>query len=181
MSSQIKWNLLPALALAPAAIISQNAYAIVYLDEQQAQQAIFGKAKMTKNFITLTADQKKEIEKKSGMDVRHGGEIKMWNVEGGSTFVIDEVLGKHEFITYAIGINKDGSVKGIEIMNYNETYGYQIREESWRQQFIGKTAADKFKLNSDIKNISGATLSCKHISDGVRRVLDTYDLLSKKS
>jgi Na+-translocating ferredoxin:NAD+ oxidoreductase RnfG subunit len=178
--SSIKWNLVPTLAIAPAALFCQTAFATVYFNEQEAQKAIFGNAKMTKNFVTLTKNQMEQIKDKSGMDVRHDGEIKMWNVEGGSTFIIDEVLGKHEFITYAIGINKDGSVKGIEIMNYNETYGYQIREESWRKQFIGKTAADKFKLNSDIKNISGATLSCKHISDGVRRVLDTYDLLFKK-
>ncbi len=167
------------LALAPTAIMSQSAYAIVYLNEEQAQQAIFGKTKMTKNFVILTKDQIKIVEEKSGRDVRHGGEIKMWNVEGGGTFVIDEVLGKHEFITYAIGINKDGSVRGIEIMSYNETYGYQVREESWRKQFVGKNIGSNLKLDGDVKNISGATLSCKHITEGVKRVLVTYDLLKK--
>ena len=179
MTSQIKWTLIPTLAVAPA-LVSQAAYAIIYLDEQQAQQAIFGNAKMTKNFLTLTKDQAKQIKEKSRMDVRNNGDIKLWNVEGGGVFIVDEVLGKHEFITYGIGINKDGSVKGIEIMSYNETYGYEIRDESWRQQFVGKTSANQFKLDVDIKNISGATLSCKHVSEGVRRVLDTYDLLFKK-
>lgn len=179
MSSQIKWTLVPALALAPTALISQSAFATVYFTEQQAQQAIFGKAKMTKNFVTLSNEQAQEIEKKSRMDVRHK-EVKMWDVEGGGAFIIDEALGKHEFITYAIGINKDGSVKGIEIMNYNETYGYEIREESWRKQFLGKTITSNLKLDDDIKNISGATLSCKHVIEGVRRVLTTYELLTKK-
>jgi len=27
------------------------------------------------------------------------------------------------------------------------------------------------QLNADIKNVSGATLSCKHVTDGVKRVL----------
>ncbi|NBV06788.1 MAG: FMN-binding protein [Proteobacteria bacterium] len=158
--------------------MSQSAYAIVYLNEQQAQQAIFGKAKMTKNFVTLTDDQTKEIKAKSGMDVRHK-ELQIWDVEGGAKFIIDEVLGKHEYITYAIGINKDGSVKQIEVMNYNESYGYEVRDESWRKQFVGKTISSDLRLEHDIKNISGATLSCKHITDGVRRVLVTYNLLRK--
>jgi hypothetical protein len=34
---------------------------------------------------------------------------------------VDEVVGKHEFITYAAGLNADGSVKQIEIMDYRET------------------------------------------------------------
>lgn len=178
--SSIKWNLVPALAITPAALFCQTAFATVYFSEQEAQKAIFGNAKMTKNFITLTKEQSAKIKEKSGMDVRHGGEIKMWNVEGGGVFFIDEVIGKHEFITYAIGINKDGSVKGIEIVNYNETYGYEVRDESWRKQFVGKTSVDRLKLEKNITNISGATLSCKHITDGVRRILDTYDLIFKK-
>ncbi len=179
MSSQIKWTLVPILTLAPTAIVIQSAYATVYFNEQQAQQAIFGNAKMTKDFITVTDEQAKEIKQKSGMDVRHK-EIKIWDAQGGGKFFIDEVIGKHEYITYAIGINKDGTVKGIEIMNYNETYGYQIREKSWRDQFVGKNSSANLKLDGDIENISGATMSCKHITEGVRRVLTTYDLLFKK-
>ena len=178
MSSQIKWTLVPVLAVAPTAITVQGAHAVVYLDEQQAQKAIFGNAKMTKNFVTLTDDQAKEIKEKSGMDVRHK-EVQIWDVDGGGKFIIDEVLGKHEYITYAIGLNKDGSAKQIEIMNYNESYGYEVRDESWRKQFVGKTTKSDLYLEHDIKNISGATLSCKHITDGVRRILITYNLIRK--
>jgi Na+-translocating ferredoxin:NAD+ oxidoreductase RnfG subunit len=177
--SSIKWNLVPTLAVAASAMVSQSAFATIYFSEQQAQQAIFGNKKMTKNFVSVTKEQAKEIEKKSGVNFRNN-EIKIWNVEGGATFIIDEVLGKHEFITYAIGINKDGSVKQIEVMNYNESYGYEIRDESWRQQFSGKTVADQFKLDVDIKNVSGATLSCRHVTDGVKRVLTTLEVLKSK-
>ena len=89
------------------------------------------------------------------------------------------MVGKHEYITYAIGLNADGSVKQVEIMDYRESYGYQVRDEQWRQQFVGKTVADPLKLNQDIRNISGATLSSKHIADGVKRVLATYAIALK--
>jgi Na+-translocating ferredoxin:NAD+ oxidoreductase RnfG subunit len=106
-------------------------------------------------------------------------EQKVWKVEGGGWFLLDEVLAKHEFITYALGLNADGSVKQIEVMDYREAYGYEIRNEKWRAQFVGKTARSKLKLDDDIKNITGATLSCRHITEGVRRLLAFYDLVLK--
>lgn len=78
-----------------------------------------------------------------------------------------------------MGLNLDGSVKQIEILEYRETYGSEVRGAAWRQQFVGKTAASPVRLNKDIANITGATLSSKHITDGVRRVLAVYDLALK--
>ena len=105
--------------------------------------------------------------------------MRAWKVAGGGYFIVDEVVGKHEFISYAIGLNADGSVRQIEIMDYRESYGYQIRDAEWRKQFAGKTAAAPLKLDRDIRNISGATLSCRHIADGVKRILATHDVAFK--
>ena len=104
---------------------------------------------------------------------------KTWKAADGSFFIVDEVVGKHEMITYAIGIAPNGTVHGIEIMEYVESYGYEVAEESWRKQFVGKTAEDPLKLKKDIQNISGATLSCKHLTDGVKRLMVMYDLALK--
>jgi FMN-binding protein len=88
---------------------------------------------------------------------------------------------EHEFITYAVGLNANGSVKQIEVMDYRETYGGEIRNENWRGQFVGKTSESPLKLDRDIKNISGATLSCRHITDGVKRLLAFYEIALKRS
>ena len=90
-------------------------------------------------------------------------------------FIIDEVYGKHEYITYAVALEADGRVRQIEILVYRESYGYEIRNPAWRAQFIGKKHGDPVSLDEDIKNISGATMSCRHISQGVKRLLATYD------
>ena len=83
-------------------------------------------------------------------------------------------------ITYALGINAKGLIQGVEIMEYNETYGDQIRERSWLQQFKGKNAMEKIVWNEDIKNLTGATLSSKHVTNGVQRLMVLYrDYLSK--
>ena len=92
------------------------------------------------------------------------------------------MIGKHEFITYATAISPDGHVLGIEILSYRETHGGQVREATWRKQFVGKTLSDPFKLDQDVSNISGATLSCRNVMDGVKRLLAIHKLfLAKKA
>ena len=169
---------LSAWTLLPAAAIVTSAYATTYLTVEEAQGAIFPGAKLIPVPLTLTNAQVREIEKRADVSVRNR-EPRVWRVDGGGLFIVDEVLGKHEFITYAIGLNPDGTVRAIEVMDYRESYGYEIRHEAWRWQFVGMTAADPLKLDRDIKNISGATLSCRHIADGVKRVLATYDVALK--
>ena len=103
-------------------------------------------------------------------------EQKVWRVSGGGWFIVDEVVGKHEYITYAVGLSAAGAVQGIEIMDYRETYGGEVRNPKWRAQFAGKTKDATLQLDKDIKNISGATLSSRHITDGVRRLLAFHDV-----
>jgi len=102
------------------------------------------------------------------------GQPGVWRTSNGGLFIVDKVVGKHEYITIAIGINANGTVKQIEVMEYKESYGYEVRNAAWRAQFVGKNASSPLQLNVDIKNISGATLSSKHISDGVKRILQKY-------
>lgn len=151
-------------------------HAAVYFSVEEAQQAIFPGQTFSPLSVELTPEQAEAVKKKSGMKVP-ARKPKIWRASGGGIFVIDEVLGKHEFIVYAVGIGAAGRVVQIEVMDYRETYGYEIRSESWRAQFAGKSAADALELNQDIKNISGATLSCKHVTDGVRRLLAMYEIL----
>ena len=92
------------------------------------------------------------------------------------TLIIDKVYGKHEFITYAVALDTAGAVKGVEVMDYRESYGDQIRQPKWRAQFTGKRYGQPLQIDKQIKNISGATLSCVHITEGVRRLLATNAL-----
>jgi Na+-translocating ferredoxin:NAD+ oxidoreductase RnfG subunit len=157
----------------PVAAISSSAYAATYFTTEQAQQALFPGKAMTAAFVTLSDAQANRIANTTGVKVLRR-EITAWKVAGGGLFVLDEVVGKHEFITYAVGIDANGAVVGVEIISYRESYGYEVRNTDWRAQFIGKTEADSLQLGRDIRNISGATLSSKHLTDGIKRVLATY-------
>ena len=128
--------------------------------------------------MIITDDLQEKM--RSASSIRHpfqGDQI--WKTNDGGWFIVDEVVGKHEMITYAVGLAPNGSILGIEILEYVESYGYEVAEAQWRKQFVGKSAKDPIKLNQDIQNIGGATLSCKHITDGVKRIAVLYDLALK--
>jgi electron transport complex protein RnfG len=165
---------IPALIMVPA-IFAPAAYATEYLSVPQAQQALFPQAdRFLDAAVELSKEQRKAIEKKSGVRQRWEKQA-VWRAEKDGEllgwFIVDEVVGKHEFITYAAGLTPDGKVQGIEVLVYRETYGYQIRNPDWRRRFVGKALGDPFKLDQDIPNISGATLSCRNVTNGVKRLL----------
>jgi len=144
----------PAFIAAPL-VVMPAAHATTYLTVEQAQQVLFPGASFT------------PVELK--------GKERAWRAADAGWFVVDEVLGKHELITYAVGLDPQGRVRGIEVLDYRESHGGEIRDPRWRLQFAGKTARDPLQLERDIRNISGATLSCRHVTDGVKRILALYE------
>lgn len=170
---------LPLAIIAPVAMVG-SAHAEDYLTIAQAQKVLFPDAGVfLESAISLTEDQRDQIKKIAG--VRQRTEVQQnWRAEQDGKllgyFMVDEVIGKHEFITYAAAISPEGKVIGIEILSYRETHGGQIRKPEWRAHFAGKTLNDQFKLNKDIPNISGATLSCRNVTDGVKRLLTIHKI-----
>lgn len=164
------------LAALPASLAAPAAHATTYLTVEQAQAAMFPDAKLTPQVHTLTDAQASAVRKDSGADVL-SREVKAWRASNGGWFILDHVLGKHELITYALALDAGGAVRGLEILDYRESFGDQVRGAAWRAQFVGKRHGAPVKLGADIKNISGATLSSKHVADGVRRLLSTYALV----
>ena len=158
-----------------APIIAQ---AKIYVSIEQAQKILFPNKSLTQAPIIISDGLQEKMRAASSIRYPFKGE-RIWKAADGSWLIVDEVIGKHEMITYAVALSPSGSVTGIEILEYVESYGYEVAEAQWRKQFVGKTAADPIKLNQDIQNIGGATLSCKHITDGVKRVAVLYDLALK--
>jgi Na+-translocating ferredoxin:NAD+ oxidoreductase RnfG subunit len=93
--------------------------------------------------------------------------------------VADEVVGKYELIGYAVGLAMDGSVRQVEILSYRESHGHEIRSAAWRRQFAGKGISAPIRLGEDIANISGATLSCQHVTEGVRRIVAVVEAVRR--
>jgi Na+-translocating ferredoxin:NAD+ oxidoreductase RnfG subunit len=164
---------LAAVAVAAAAAPS-GAFAVDYLTADQAAKLMFPEAdSFEARTVALDAAQLQQL---AAQGVR--GRSASWAVRvarrAGATlgFVItDDVVGKVELISYAVGVALDGSVKQVEILSYRESHGFEIRLPAWRRQFVGKDGTAAIRVGEDIANISGATLSCAHVTDGVRRIV----------
>ncbi|HXI88206.1 MAG TPA: FMN-binding protein [Parvularculaceae bacterium] len=167
-----RFLLIPTAAIS----ISTPLHAEVYLTVEEAQALIFPGAALTADFRELTDEQATAIKKASGVGVENR-RLKAWRVPGGGWFLVDQVLGKHDYIPFALGIDATGAVKAVEILEYREAYGGEIRNAKWRAQFIGKREGADLKIGKEIKNISGATISSKHVTDGVRRLMSTYAIV----
>lgn len=172
--------MLDLLALIFTPVPAYTARAEVFMSEEGAAHLMFPTLVMVPKTLSITGEQAKQIEKASGQDVREKT-IKVFMASSGETVWIDRVLGKHDFITYAVGLDAGHKIKAIEILEYKETYGGEVRRLEWRKQFYGKDEASELKLTKDIQNISGSTLSCKHVTDGIRRILHTHDLIQPKA
>ena len=157
-----------------AASVPTSAFAVDYLNADQAAKLIFPQADAFEaRNVTLDAAQLQQLD---AQGVR--GRSANWPLRvakrAGATLgfvVTDEVIGKVELIGYAVGIALDGSIKQVEILSYRESHGFEIRLPAWRKQFVGKGSASTLRVGDDIANISGATLSCSHVTDGVRRIV----------
>jgi len=159
-----------------ALIIVQPAQATTYLSIQQAQALMFPGAQMTEDFRTLSDAQVAAIEKSSDANVGDK-QLRAWKSSTGGWFIADQVVGKHDFIPFVVALDDRGTVTDVEILEYREAYGGEIANSKWRAQFSGKNLQSPLKLTKDIQNISGATLSSKHITDGVRRLIATHALV----
>jgi hypothetical protein len=165
---------LSVVATALVAAAPASAFAVDYLTAEQAARLIFPDADAFEaHDLALDATQLQQLESQ-GVKPRSA----RWSVQtarkGGVTLgwiVTDAVIGKVELIDYAVGIGLDGNVKQIEILSYRESHGHEVRLPAWRRQFVGKGPASAIKVGEDIANISGATLSCTHVTDGVRRIV----------
>lgn len=179
-----KYNPINFLVFGACLVASQSSYAETYFTQEEVQKALFPNAtEFAIQTLTLDKAQLSKIEDSSPTSTPIPNKI--WLVKEGNKFsgylIIDKVLGRHEFITYAVALNMQGQVQGIEVIEYLESYGHQIRNEKWRAQFHGKSQGDALKLTKDIQNIGGATLSCKHITEGIRRIVALYEFGIKKT
>jgi len=157
----------------------------VYLTPEDAAKLMFPKSDSIRSeVITITQDQKRLIEERIGWHFPETtfecfiGETK-GTVDGWA--FIQNTIGKHKPMTYMVGVDPDGEVSNVEILVYRESRGSEVRKKRFNYQYQGKTVYDPIRINRDVINISGATMSVRSMSAGVKRALVLADELYLKS
>jgi hypothetical protein len=85
--------------------------------------------------------------------------------------------GRKRNITFMVVLDGAGAVKSVDLLVFRESQGYQVENPAWREQFIGKTLKDPLRVKRDIRNISGATMSSRAVTKGVKKVLAVFQVV----
>jgi len=151
----------------------------VYLTEEEALKLMFPRStRIKKELLRVPADKKITIEERIGwkfpedsFDV-YIGETGM-QVDGYA--LVQHTIGKHKPMTYMVGVDRTGHVLNIELLVFREARGSEVRTKRFNVQYEGKTVLDPVRINKDIINISGATMSVRSMTAGIKRVLVLVD------
>jgi Na+-translocating ferredoxin:NAD+ oxidoreductase RnfG subunit len=171
----------PVGGLLPGALCAQEG---VFLTEAEASAAVFPHATaFDRTVVQSTSELRAKLRALLG-DLRPSLWEPAYIIQTAQQHdrllgygVIVEEIGKHQPITFMVGVSPDGKVAEVAVMVYREPYGGQVRYERYLAQYIGKGLDNPLMPYRDIHNITGATLSCHSISRGVRKALALIHIL----
>jgi len=147
----------------------------VYFTEDQALAKVFAGADSTwAERWTPTPGEVADLEARLGWRVppeevvfhraRKGDRDLGWAV-------VTEERGRFKPITFLVHVGPDRRVGMVLVMVYRESRGEGVKRQRFLKQFQRKGADDPLRLNRDVKMVSGATLSSRAVTAGVKRVL----------
>ena len=151
----------------------------VFLTEEEAVKLMFPKSeRVKKELLSVPTDKKMMIEERIGWKFPETA-FEVYIGETGTQVdgyaLVQNTIGKHKPMTYMVGVDAHGRVSNVELLVFREARGSEVRTKRFNAQYEGKTVLDPVRINKDIINISGATMSVRSMSAGVKRVLVLID------
>ena len=151
----------------------------VYLSEEEALKLMFPKSeRIRKDLLKIPSDKKAVIEERIGWKFPEEA-FDVYIGETGAQIdgyaFVQNTIGKHKPMTYMVGVDARGRVSNVELLIFREARGSEVRTKRFNVQYEGKTVSDPVRLNKDIINISGATMSVRSMTAGIKRVLVLVD------
>jgi len=151
----------------------------VYMREEDGLKIMFPKSeRVRKDIITLDSEKKSLIEERIGWKFPEGS-FEVYVGETGGQIdgyaLVQNTIGKHKPMTYMVGVDNKGYVSDIELLIFRESRGSEVRQKRFNAQYEGKSVLDPVRINKDIINISGATMSVRSMSAGIKRALVLVD------
>ena len=146
------------------------------------QEAFPRNSRVERKVIFLTDEQITNIEKRAKAKL----ETKLITYYVGS--VDDSTIGYAFFETnvvrtkpetFVVILKPDGSIKSVEILAFYEPLDY-LPTPRWLRLFNDKILSDSLWPKRDIHNITGATLTVQAITQGVRKTLAIYGIITTK-
>jgi hypothetical protein len=151
----------------------------VFLTEEEAVKLMFPKSeRVRKELLTVPMEKKAVIENRIGWKFPEES-FEVYVGESGAHVdgyaLVQNTIGKHKPMTYMVGVDAQGLVSNVELLVFREARGSEVRTKRFNVQYEGKSVLDPVRINKDIINISGATMSVRSMTAGIKRVLVLVD------
>ena len=147
----------------------------VYLTEEAALKSVFpGCDEIRRRVWKIDPKSKSRIESRTGWTLAESSVTVFEGFAAGEPqgkAMIAEEIGKFKPITFIVKQGNDGRVERVEVMVYREAVGAEVRRQRFSRQFRGKKAGDPLRINRDILNVTGATMSVQAMTAGVKKAL----------
>jgi len=85
--------------------------------------------------------------------------------------LVTEERGKYRPITMMVSVGPGGEIRRVSILVYRESRGGEVSRERFLRQYRGRASDDPIRINRDIVNVSGATISVISVNHGVKKTL----------
>lgn len=127
----------------------------VYLEPKAFLEQAFGAAPYTVQTLWLDPEDKQRGREIFNREFQ-GFRLRYWLAGQKTAWIMDEI-GKTRPITFGVLI-EDGRIEKIEVLEFRESRGWEIRHPFFTRQFVGCSLRDG-DLSARIDGITGATLS----------------------
>jgi thiamine biosynthesis lipoprotein ApbE len=158
---------------------TDNYISQVYLTEEQALKEVFPRCdEVLFNVISLTKEEKSQLQNSLRRKIYEDFFIVYMGMKSGKVTgyaMITEEVGKFHPYTFIVSVDLKGKIDKIAILVYRESRGSEIAKKRFLYQFKGKSLKNRIRINKDIINISGATMSVVTMCKGVKKVLAVID------
>jgi hypothetical protein len=158
------------------------AFSNVLITVDEALKLAFPASTVKRQTIYLSKEQIAQARKLAGVDIPSAlvypyVAMKDGEIMGIAYFDAHVVRTLPE--TIMMTVNLEDRIQRIEVLDFNEPRDY-VPKAAWYQQFVGQRLDDDLALKRNIRSIAGATLTARHTTDAVRRMMALHHVIKRQ-
>ncbi len=162
------------------ALTARQAQAKLFMNQEKALAKAFPEADaVERKTLFLTPEQARAVEEESRTRVDSSIVTYYVGKKGdtplGTAFFSTRVVRTMPMLLMTV-VKPDGRVAFVEVLAFYEPEDYLPRP-SWLRQYQNKLLNDRLRIRRDIPNVTGASLTCQAINDGVRQTLALHHVI----
>ncbi|MBW1914439.1 MAG: FMN-binding protein [Deltaproteobacteria bacterium] len=167
-------------------LLCSNAESIVFEDTKQAVISFVGPDQIFQTWIELTSEQKQSLaENHNWTNVAdrykfYYSKSKSGDPEAYAIVLIDILPACDGVHKYCVGIDKEGNILGVKILELSCDRSYMISSASFLYQFSAYNIENGQEKQKRYDAITGATQSTDLTRDVVMRALELFIILKSK-